>query len=78
MNLPDNVLYIIYKYKHQLEYSDIMDELKQITIRCLFNINLNIANMVYLNHDKILVKCIDINNLHVTSKQILNTIKNIN
>ena len=32
--------------------------------------------MVYLNHDKILVKCIDINNLHVTSKQILNTIKN--
>ena len=34
MYLPDDVLYIIYKYKHQLEYSDIMDELKQITIRC--------------------------------------------
>ena len=75
MYLPDDVLHIIYKYKHQLEYSDIMDELKKITIRCFFNINLKIANMVYQNQDKILVKCININNLHVTSKQILNTIK---
>ena len=55
MNLPDDVLHIIYKYKHQLEYSDIMDELKKITIRCFFNINLRIANMVYQNQDKILV-----------------------
>ena len=77
-SLPEEIQYTIYKYTHQLEYSDIMGELKQITIRCFFNINLNTANMVYLNHDKILVKCIDINNLHVTSKQILNTIKNNN
>ena len=76
MYLPDDVLHIIYKYKHQLEYSDIMDELKKIIIRCFFNINLKTANMVYQNHDKTLVKCININNLHVTSKQILNTIKN--
>ena len=27
MYLPDDVLHIIYKYKHQLVYSDIMNEL---------------------------------------------------
>ena len=73
--LPHEVLYKVYMYKHQLEYKDTMDELKKITIRCFFNINLNLANMLYLNHDKFLVTCININNVHITSKQILNTIK---
>ena len=29
MNLPYEVLYTIYKYKHQLEYVNVMDELKK-------------------------------------------------
>ena len=44
-----------------------------ITFFC--NINLNIANMAYLNQDKFFVKCINIDNVYITSKQILNTIK---
>ena len=35
-SLPEEIQYTIYKYTHQLEYSDIMGELKQITIRCFF------------------------------------------
>ena len=34
MNLPYEVLYTIYKYKHQLEYVNVMDELKNIAIKC--------------------------------------------
>ena len=74
-NLPYEVLYKIYEYKHQLEYKDVINELKNIKITCCFTINLNIANMVYLNHDKFFVKCINIDNVYITSKQILNTIK---
>ena len=32
--------------------------------------------MVYLNQDKFFVKCTNIDNVYITSKQILNTIKN--
>ena len=42
-----------------------------------FNIDLNLANMLYLNHEKMLVKCVNVNNLNITSTQILNTIKYI-
>lgn len=73
--LSNDLLYLIYKYKHNIEFNDVMDELKRIKMRCFFNIDIGLANMNYLNHDKILVKCVNINNYDVTSAQILNYIK---
>ena len=78
MNLPNEILYLIYQYKHNIEFNDVMNELKKITIRCFFNIDVGLADMLYFHHDKFLCKCININNLDITSKQILNTIKIIN
>ena len=75
--LPDDVLYLIYQYKHNIEFNDVMKELKQIIIRCFFNIDVGLADMLYFRHDKFLCKCININNLGIASKQILNTIKKI-
>ena len=46
-----------------------------LKMRCFFNIDMGLADMKYLNHDKILVKCVNINNFNVTSTQILNYIK---
>ena len=33
-NLPDHVIDIIYKYKHQIEMSNVFDELTQLRINC--------------------------------------------
>ena len=74
MNLPDDVLIKIYYFKHQLDFKDVINELKSIIIKSFFNISVGLENMCYL-HDNLLYKCININNLNITSKQILNTIK---
>jgi len=66
--LPDDVLYIIYKYKHQLEYKHVIDQLKHYRIKCFFNINLN-------NHVYLFTSCLDINNINAPPKRILNCIK---
>ena len=36
MNLPEDVLDTIYKYKHQFEMSNVFDELTQLRINCRF------------------------------------------
>ena len=72
MNLPDDVLF--FYFKHQLDFKDVINELKNIIIKSFFNISVGLENMIYL-HDNILYKCININNLNITPKHILNTIK---
>ena len=36
--LPDSVLDTIYKYKHEIEYKIVMDELIQHKINCRYNV----------------------------------------
>ena len=79
MDLPDDVLIKIYYFKHQLDFKDVLNEFKQIIIKSFFNISAGFENMMYISkEDNILYKCINIMNLNITSKQILNTIKIIN
>ena len=66
--LPDDVLYIIYKYKHQLEYKHVIDQLKYFRIKCFFNID-------FSNHCILFISCLDINNICAPPKRILNSIK---
>ena len=40
-----------------------------------FDVNVNILNMVYCDHFNVFVKCLEIDNLCPTVKQILYTIK---
>ena len=77
-NLPNEILYLVYQFKHNIEFNGVMKEFLKITIRCFFNIDVGLADMLYFHHDKFLCKCININNLGITSKQILNTIKKYN
>ena len=78
MNLPDDVLIKIYYFKHQLDFKDVMKELKKKQFDVFFNISAGLENMCYLSKENnILYKCINIMNLNATSKQILNAIKNI-
>ena len=74
--LPDNILNIIYKYKHQLEMNDTMNELTQIRIHCRYLFSLNFArNARYLSHDNTFQPCIDLNNINVESHEILDVIR---
>ena len=66
--LPDNVIDIIYKYKHDLEYNNVMNELIQTRINCRYLFSLNCVGTVrYSTHERALKACIDLNNLHIDS-----------
>ena len=50
--LPEDVLDTIYKYKHQLEYAKVMDELFQHKINCRYNVTIGMLTyMFYLNDE---------------------------
>ena len=74
--LNDNVLDIIYKYKHQLDFQDIMKELIQCKIHCKYNVSMeDLKYMFYVNKDGVRVSCIDISSINVFAYEILNAIK---
>ena len=74
--LPDSVLDTIYKYKHEIEYNIVMDELIQHKIKCRYNVTKNMLKyMFYLNECGIKVCCIDVSSIEVFSFEILDRIK---
>jgi hypothetical protein len=74
--LPDDILNLIYQYKHQLEYNDTLEELLQIRINCRYLFSLNFVRKAkYLSYKNILKPCLDINNINVDSYEILNVIR---
>ena len=73
--LPEDIQYKIYKYKHQLEYKDVMDDLLQKRILCRYNLSLSaVRRMMYCSHDGVLVTCLNIDNIDVISSEILKVI----
>ena len=76
-SLPDDVLNKIYEYKHQLEMSDILNELTQIRINCRYMFSLSfVKSATYLSHHNKVKPCIDINNIDVEYYEILDLINN--
>ena len=73
--LPDDIIYKIHNYKHQLEYKNIMDELLSKRIRCRYNLTLSaVRQMKYRNHHGLLVKCIELDSIDVPSFELLKII----
>ena len=76
-NLNNSVLGIIYKYKHQLEFKDVMFELIQLKVQCKFNVTMDMLKyMFYVNQDGFKIACIDVSSISVFAYEILNEIKN--
>ena len=74
--LNDNVLDIIYQYKHQLEFKVVMHELIQLKIHCKFNVTMEMLEyMFYVNQDGFKIACIDVSSISVFAYEILNEIK---
>ena len=74
-NLPDDVIKQIYLYKHNLEYSPVMDQLLQANINVYFDFSLTQCRVMYFVKNNIRYVSLDVSNLNVTSAQLLNVIK---
>ena len=75
--LSDDILDTIHKYKHQLEMSDVFNELMQHKINCRYN-NITIEMLQYMYYvDEYYVRwhCIDISMIEVFGHELLNCIK---
>ena len=74
--LPSDVLNQIYKYKHELEFNCVMDELLQKRINCLYNFSLSaVRKMYYRTKGGQFVTCLPIDSIDVYSSEILRVIK---
>ena len=75
--LPEDVLDTIYKYKHQIEMSDVLKELIQHKINCRYNISIGMLTyMFYLNEEGIRIPSISPSDIEVFSLEILSRIRN--
>mgnify|MGYP001591500375 FL=1 len=74
-NLPDDVIQQIYFYKHNLEYVNVMDQLLQAKINVYYNFSLIQCRVMYFVKNNIKYLTLDVDNINVTPKQLLNVIK---
>ena len=74
-NLPDDVIQQIYFYKHNLEYVNVMGQLLQAKINVYYNFSLIQCRVMYFIKNNIKYLTLDVNNINVTPKQLLNVIK---
>ena len=75
-SLPQDILDTIYKYKHQLEYAKVMDELIQHKINCRFNVTIGMLTyMFYTNEVGVRTPSIDVSDIEVYGFELLGRIK---
>ena len=74
--LPEDVLDTIYKYKHQIEMSNVSKELIQHKINCRFNVTIDMLTyMFYYNSDGVRIYSVDVSAIDVFGFEILNRIR---
>ena len=76
-NVDDNVLNIIYKYKHHLEYVAVMNELCQARVFTRYNVSLAFCLMASFFDKGKQYKCIDIDKIDTDGSNILKVIHNM-
>ena len=74
-SLPDDVIQQIYFYKHNMEYINVMDQLLQAKINVYYNFSLIQCRVMYFIKNHIKYLSLDVGNINVTSRQLLNVIK---
>ena len=75
MNLPEDVLDTIYKYKHQIEYAKVMEDLIQHKINCRYNVTIGMLTyMFYVNEEGVRIPSIEVSDMEVFAFEILSRI----
>lgn len=76
--LPSAVVNIIFKYSHQMLFSDCIEQLKLYRVYSVFNVSLCFLKYAQYSLNGVMMPCIDINNINVSSRSILNSIHSDN
>ena len=75
--MPDEVIDKIYRYKHQLEYKSVMNELLLHRLNTAFNMTLDMVEMMlYYDHHGCARKVVNIDNIDCFAHEILAVILN--
>jgi len=75
-SLPDDVLDKIFKYKHEIEYAKVMEDLIQHKINCRYNVTIGMLTyMFYLNEEGVQIPSIELSDIEVFSFEILSRIR---
>ena len=75
-SLPDDVLDKIFKYKHEIEFKDVLNELIQHKINCRFNVTIGMLTyMFYVNEEGVQIPSIELSDIEIFSFEILNRIR---
>ena len=62
--LPEDVLDKIFKYKHQIEMSDVLKELIQHKINCRYNVTIGMLTyMFYLNEEGVRIPSVEVSDM---------------
>ena len=72
--LPSDVVNKIYKYSHQMLYSECMKQLKLYRVHSAFNVSWDFLEYAKYCLNGVRTLCIDIINIEVSSQKILNMI----
>ena len=73
-NLPSDVVDKIYKYSHQMLYSECMKQLQLYRVHSAFNVSWDFLEYAHYCLNDVRKPCIDINNIEVSSRKILTSI----
>ena len=74
--LPEDVLDTIYKYKHQIEFKNVLNELIQHKINCRFNVTIGMLTyMFYVNEVGVRTPSVDVSDIEVYGFELLGRIK---
>ena len=72
--LPSDVVNKIYKYSHQMLYSECMKQLQLYRVHSAFNVSWDFLEHAEYCLNGVKKPCIDINNINTPSRNILNSI----
>ena len=75
-SLPDDVLDTIFKYKHEIEYAKVMEDLIQHKINCRYNVTIGMLTyMFYVRKEGVQIPSVEVSDIEVFSFEILSRIR---
>ena len=74
--LPEDILNTIYKYKHQIEMRNVLNEFIQHKTNCRFDVTIDMLTyMFHYNFDGVRIYSVDVSAIDVCGFEILNRIR---
>ena len=74
--LPEGLIDIIYKYRHEIRYSKVMKQLKTYRVNTVFIVSLEFLEYGYFDFGGVRTPCINLNDIDATSYEIQCLINN--